>query len=189
MLKTNASSGRGDWGVHGKESCCLIMRSYEDLPIAYPASGETTAISNWPQLTQVDCVQVLEIRGGDGDRDVEVTVAIAADAIQAICTALSEQLNRYAQDETEHAEDVLALREHTALVERFQPLAAGDGHAVVTFRQAELRTCLLELTRYVERVDDEHYQAPDLRARLQIIKRIIPALWDANAATARPSQN
>lgn len=143
-----------------------------------------TAVSDWPHLTRVDCIQVLEIRGGDGEREATVTAAIAADAIQAICIALSEQLDRRAQDQTEQVEEVWALRQHTALVERFKPLAAGEGHAVVTFSQAELRTCLLELTHYVERVDDEHYQAPDLRARLQIIKRINPVLWDANAAAA-----
>jgi hypothetical protein len=115
---------------------------------------------------------------------VTITAAIASDAIRAICTALQEELARKAQHRTEHADDVLTLREHTTLAERFQALAAAEGHAVVSFSHVELRNCLLELIRYVDRVDDEHYQPPGLRAGLQTIQRVIPVLWEANAAAA-----
>jgi hypothetical protein len=149
-----------------------------------PAEPTTASASILPQLTEIDCIQLLEVRRDDDERELTITAALAADAIQAICTALSEQLDRNAQDRAEHAEDVLTLREHTTLVERFQALAAAEGHAVAALSQAELRTCLLELTRYAERVDDEHYQDPDLRARLEIIRRMIPVLWEANTAAA-----
>lgn len=154
------------------------------------ASDESTTPSahDRPGLTPLDCVQILEVRGGGDEPEVTITAAIAADAIGALCTALSEQLDRHAQIRSENAEDVLRLREHSVLVERFQPLAAAAGHAVVSFSRAELHTCLVELTHYVERLDDEHYQAPDLRARLQIIDRVTPVLWKANAAAAATSE-
>ncbi len=50
--------------------------------------------------------------------------------------------------------------------------------------QAELRTCVFELTRYVERVDGGHYQPRGLRSRVQMIGRISPVLWEANAIAA-----
>jgi hypothetical protein len=149
-----------------------------------PAEPTTAAARIQAELTQTDCIRVLEVRRDDEEQVVIITAGIASEAIQAICTALQEQLDRKAQDRTEHAEDVLTLREHSTLVERFHSLAAAEGHAVVSFTQAELRTCLLELTRYAERVDDEHYQAPELRARLQTINDLTPTLWEANSAAA-----
>ncbi len=137
-----------------------------------------------PRLTEVDCIRILEVREVDGEREATITLAVAAEAIQAICTALSEELDRHAQSRNENAADVLTLRSYAALVELFQPLAAAEGHAVVSLSQADLRICLLELTRYIERFDDERYQEPDLRARLQIVRRTTPVLWEANAAAA-----
>lgn len=133
------------------------MRSQEDPPTGCPVPDEPVAATAWPELTRVDCIQVLEVCRGDDEPGMTITAAIAADAIHAIWTALSEQLDRYGHDRTEHAEDVLTLRAHAALVERLRPLALAEGHAIVSFSQVELRTCLLELTRYVERVDEEHY--------------------------------
>jgi hypothetical protein len=159
------------------------MHSRVDPPTSAPAEAATPALPD-PQLLPEAPFRILEVRASDGERPVTITAAIAADALQAICTALSEQLHRHAHSRTENAEDILTLREHTALVERLQPLAAGQGHAVVAFTDAELRTCVLELTRYVERVDDEHYQDPDLRARLEVIGLLTPALWEAIAAAA-----
>jgi hypothetical protein len=164
------------------------MPSRDDSPArAYAAPTESVAASSWvhPPLTPADCIHVLEIHGDDRARPVTITAAIASNALEAICTALSEQLDRYAQDRAEHAEDVLTLREHTALVGRLRPLAVAGGHAVVSFAQAELRTCLLELARYVDRVDDEHCQAPELRTRLKTIERVTRVLWEANAAAAQ----
>ena len=165
----------------------VVMHSRNDTPArtnAMPDEPTAASAAIPPQLNAEECIQVLEIRGADRERPVTVTAAIASDAIQAICTALSEQLDRYAQERTEHAEDVLTLRDHAALVERLLPLAAADGHAVVSVTRSELRTFLLELARYVDRVDDEHYQAPEVRARLQILERVTPVLWEANAAAA-----
>jgi hypothetical protein len=88
-------------------------------------------------------IQILEVRAGDGDRPVTVTAAVSGDACRAILTALSEQLDRRRGEPLATVEDVMALREHTALVERFAPLAAADGHAIVAFSELELRTCLL----------------------------------------------
>jgi hypothetical protein len=149
-----------------------------------PAEPTTAAACIQAELTQIECIRVLEIRRDDEEQVVIITAAIESDAIQAICAALQEQLDRKAKDRTEHAEDVLTLREHSTLIERFDALAAAEGHAVISFTQAELQTCLLELTRYVERVDDEHYQAPELRARLQTINDLTPTLWEANSAAA-----
>ncbi|HZE07062.1 MAG TPA: hypothetical protein VE127_17670 [Solirubrobacteraceae bacterium] len=129
-------------------------------------------------------IQILEVRAGDGDRPVTVTAAVSGDACRAILTALSEQLDRRRGEPLATVEDVMALREHTALVERFAPLAAADGHAIVAFSELELRTCLLELTDYADRVDGEHFQPVELRERLGLIAEITPVLWDANAAAA-----
>ncbi len=79
---------------------------------------------------------------------------------------------------------MLALREHTELLERFELLARADAHAIVQATEAELRTCLLVLTHYAARVDGEHFQPLDLRERLQVIAQITPVLWDANATAA-----
>lgn len=99
-------------------------------------------------------------------------------------TALSEQLDRRRREPTVSVEDVLALREDAALVERFEPLAGGGAHAIVCFSEAELRTCLLALMDYADRVDGEHFQPVALRERLQLIAQITPVLWDANATAA-----
>jgi hypothetical protein len=52
-------------------------------------------------------------------------------------------------------------------VERFEPLASARAHAIVCVSDAELRTCLLALTDYADRVDGEHFQPSALRERLQ----------------------
>jgi hypothetical protein len=134
-------------------------------------------------------IQVLEVRAGDASRPTSVTAALTADASREICTALSEQLDRRRQEPTGSAEDVLSLRDHAALVERFKPLAAAGAHAVVSFSHSELRACLLELTRYTDRVDGEHFQPPDLRERLQLIAEVLPVLWEANARAAEAEQS
>ena len=112
------------------------------------------------------------------------TAAVTAAASRAIFTALSEQLDRRRREPTAGVNDVLALREQTTLVEHFEPLASAGAHAIVQVTESDLRTCLLALTDYADRVDGEHFQPPDLRDRLQVIAQIIPVLWDANATAA-----
>ena len=129
-------------------------------------------------------VQVLEVRSAAGERPVTITAAVSAQASQAIYTALSEQLDRRRRNAAATAEDLLALREQMALVERFQALAAARAHAIVSLSDSELRACLLELTDYADRVDGEHFQPTDLRERLKTIAEVTPVLWDANAAAA-----
>jgi hypothetical protein len=129
-------------------------------------------------------VQILEVRAGEGERPLTITAAVNADASRAIFTALSEQLDRRRREQTASVEDVLALREQTALVERFAPLANAGAHAIVQVTEADLRTCLLALTDYTARVDGEHFQPVDLRKRLHVIAQITPVLWDANATAA-----
>lgn len=138
----------------------------------------------YTQLMQETPVQILEVRAGDGEPRVGVTAAVTADASRAIFTALSEQLDRRRRELTASVEDVLRLREQATLVERFEPLAAAGAHAIVAFSESDLRACLLELTDYADRVDGEHFQPVELRARLELIAQITPALWDANAAAA-----
>jgi len=103
--------------------------------------------------------------------------------------ALSEQLDRRRRTEIDAVEDVLALREQAALVERFEPLAAADAHAVVSLTESEVRGCLLELTAYADRVDGDHFQPSDLRERLAVLAEITPTLWDANAAAAEAAES
>jgi hypothetical protein len=129
-------------------------------------------------------IQILEVRAGEGTQPTMITAAVTGDASREICTALSEQLDRRRQEPTTSAEDVLALRDHAALVERFEPLAASGAHAVVSFSESDVRACLFELTRYTDRVDGEHFQPPDLRERLQLIAEAIPVLWEANGLAA-----
>ena len=130
-------------------------------------------------------VQVLEVRAGEGEGPVTITAAVSADASRAIFVALSEEHDRRRVDPTASAEDVLALREHTELLDRFEPLASAGAHAIVQVTEADVRTCLLVLTAYTERVDGEHFQPLELRERLAVIAHITPVLWDANAAAAR----
>ena len=76
------------------------------------------------------------------------------------------------------------LREQQSLVDQFAPLATAGAHAIVRFTSSELRTCLLDLTEYAQRVDGEHFQAAELRERLHVLAQITPVLWDANATAA-----
>jgi hypothetical protein len=129
-------------------------------------------------------IQILEVRADGQDRSVAITAAVTADASSAIFVALSEQLDRHRQQPTESVDDVLVLREQQSLVERFGPLASAGAHAVLRLTDSELRACLLDLTAYTERVDGEHFQPVELRARLEVIAQITPVLWDANATAA-----
>jgi len=129
-------------------------------------------------------VQILEVRAGEGERPVTITAAVTADASRAIFMALSEELDRRRREPTASVEEVLALREQIALVERFAPLASAGTHAIVQVTESDLRACLLALTDYADRVDGEHFQGVDLRERLQVIAQVTPVLWDANATAA-----
>ncbi len=129
-------------------------------------------------------VQILEVRAGDEVRPLTITVAVTADAAGAIHTALSEQLDRRRQEPIESPDDVAELRDEIALVERFADLAAAAAHAMVSLSQDELQAALMGLTRYVDRVDGEHYQPAELRERLQVIADAVATMWDANAAAA-----
>ncbi|MGA9856606.1 MAG: hypothetical protein WBQ18_02020 [Solirubrobacteraceae bacterium] len=133
---------------------------------------------------QDQLVQILEVRAGDNERALTITGAVTGDASRAIFTALSEQLDRRRRDALDGADDVLQLREETALAERFEPLAAGGTHAVLSLTDAELHACLLGLTAYANRMDGDHYQPPELRERLGVIAGVLAVLWDANAAAA-----
>jgi hypothetical protein len=129
-------------------------------------------------------IQILEVRADEQDHSVTITAAVTADASRAIFVALSEQLDRHRVQPTESVEDVLALREQQSLAERFAPLATAGAHAIVSFSESELRGCLLDLTDYAVRVDDEHFQPVELRQRLHVIAEITPVLWEANATAA-----
>jgi hypothetical protein len=134
-----------------------------------------------------DPIQILEVRADGEHRSVMITAAVTADASRAIFIALSEQLDRRRAHLTASAGDVLALREQTALVERFAPLATAGAHAVVQFTESDLRACLLDLTGYTDRVDGEHFQPLELRDRLQVTAQITAVLWEANATAAAAS--
>jgi hypothetical protein len=118
---------------------------------------------------------------------VTITAAVTADASRAIFVALSEQLDRRRAAPTASVSDVLALREQTALVERFAPLATAGAHAVVQFTDSELRACLLDLTGYTDRVDGDHFQPVELRERLRVTAQITAVMWEANATSAAAS--
>ncbi len=129
-------------------------------------------------------IQILEVRPAVDGTGGSITLALSAEASAAIHTALAEQLDRRRAQRLEGAEAVLELREASELVERFKPLAAADAHAIVKFSSDELRSCLLGLTGYVDRMDVDGFQPPELRNRLRLIGDITPVLWDANAAVA-----
>jgi hypothetical protein len=126
-------------------------------------------------------IQILEVRGDDPERPTTATVAVTADAANAIFIALSEQLDRRRASPMTTADEMLAVREQAEFVERFAPLAAARAHAVVALTEDELRDCLLGLSDYRARVDGEHYQPPELRERLAVTAAIEAILWDANA--------
>jgi len=131
-----------------------------------------------------DPIQILEVRADEQQRSVMITAAVTADASRAIFIALSEQLDRRRAHLTASVGDVLALREQTALVERFAPLATAGAHAVVQFTESDLHACLLDLTGYTDRVDGEHFQPLELRERLQVTAQITAVLWEAHATGA-----
>ena len=131
-----------------------------------------------------DHIQILEVRADPVARRVTVTAAVTAGAADAIFIALSEQLDRRRRDATDSVDDVLALRRRIELVERFAPLAKAGAHAIVQLSEEEIRDCLLELSDYRVRVDDEHYQPPELRQRLGVTVQVTAILWDTNATVA-----
>jgi hypothetical protein len=129
-------------------------------------------------------IQILEVRADAEQGSVMITAAVTVDASRAIFIALSEQLDRRRAHPTASVGDVLAMREQTALVERFAPLATAGAHAVVQFTESDLRACLLDLNGYASRVDGEHFQPVDLRERLQVTAHITAVLWEATATAA-----
>lgn len=131
-------------------------------------------------------VHILEVRPSAPGLAAAITLSVSAAANRAIFTALSEQLDRRRTEPLEGAEAVQELRQAAELVERFEALAGAEAHAVVRFSPDELRSCLLELTGYADRMDIEGFQPPDLRERLGVIGQITPVLWDANAAASVP---
>jgi hypothetical protein len=136
------------------------------------------------KLMHEDPIQILEIRGDAEQRSVMITAAVTADASRAIFIALSEQLDRRRAQPTASVRDVLGLREQTALVERFAPLATAGAHAIVQFTASDLRACLLDLAGYTDRVDGEHFQPLELRERLQVTAQITAVLWEADVTAA-----
>jgi hypothetical protein len=129
-------------------------------------------------------IQILEVRGDLAGRPTTVTAAVSADAAQAISIALSEQTDRRRAQPMMTADEVLELRRHAELNDRFEPLASARAHAVISLTDQELRDCLLEVEEYCRRVDGEHYQPPELRERLRVSAAVIDVLWDANASVA-----
>jgi hypothetical protein len=129
-------------------------------------------------------VHILEVRAGEAQRPVAITAAVTGDASQAIFTALSEQLDRRRREPAVSVEEVLALREHIALMERFEPSATVGAQAIICLSLPDLQACLLQLTSYADRMDGEYFQPVELRERLRLIAQVIPVLWDANATAA-----
>jgi hypothetical protein len=140
--------------------------------------------AGYPRLMKETPVQILEVRAAEGERPVTIAAAVTAEGSRAIFIALSEQLDRRRREPIASVEDVLVLREQTALVERFESLVNAGAHAIVRLTEVDLRACLLALTDYTDRVDGEHFQPVDLRDRLESIAQITPVLWDANATAA-----
>ena len=132
-------------------------------------------------------VQILEVRAVEGDRPVTVTAAISAEASRATMTALSEQLDRRRSEPISTADAALELREHAALVERFAELVDAEAAGIVSLSDQELRSCVVQLTTYSDRVDGVHFQPLELRERLAVIAQMVSVLWDANAAAAAAS--
>lgn len=118
--------------------------------------------------------------------EASITLSASAEACRAMFVALSEQFDRKRAEPLEGAEHVHELRRAAGLVERFDALAATGAHAVVQVSPEELRGCLLELTGYGDRMDVDGFQPADLRERLQVIGKVNPVLWDANAAASAP---
>jgi hypothetical protein len=159
-------------------------------PQGVPAAGSDDVCRAHRYVDEMEHspVQILEVRAGEGIRAVTITLAVSEQATHAILIALVEQLDRRRAAAVDTVEDVLALRDQSALVERFEPLASAGAHAVVSLTDTELRACLLELTAYADRVDGEHFQPAELRGRLGVIGEITAVLWDANAAAAAAAE-
>jgi hypothetical protein len=137
---------------------------------------------------QESAIQILEVRAGYAERSVTITAAVSAEGSDAVFAALSEQLDRRRAEPTLAVEEVLALREQAALLERFEPLARAGASGVVSLSDSDLRSCLLELSDYAARVDGDHFQPLELRERIAVIAEITAVLWDANAHAAAAAE-
>jgi hypothetical protein len=192
VQRSSGAAGAGT-GIHARGTVLWGRERSTAMPscshaVAGKASGDASSFhkpasnADYPWVMQESPVQILEVRAGEAGRPVTITAAITADASRAIFTALSEQLDRRRKEPASSVEDVLAFREHIARVERFEPLTTAG--AVICLSGADLRSCLLELTDYADRVDDEHFQTVELRERLRVIAQVTRVLWDANADAA-----
>jgi hypothetical protein len=173
-------------GDRARATGSVFPRAIAGIPAAKKARAtlQRGTCDTDTKLMDEDPLQILEVRADTEQRSVTITAAVTAQASRAMFIALSEQLDRRRARPTASVGEVLALREQTALVERFAPLATAGAGAVVQFTASELRACLLDLTGYTARVDEEHFQPLELRERLQVTTRITGVLWEANAAAA-----
>ena len=116
-------------------------------------------------------VRAEEICGDGPDRPVSVTSTWSSQGLSATATALSEQLARLRQTPAQDAQQVLLVRHHAELADRFAEHASAGAHALLVFDDSELAVCARELGAYLLRVDgdDSGYQPPDLREQLRTL--------------------
>jgi hypothetical protein len=125
-------------------------------------------------------VHAEEIRSQGPDRPVVVTASWSSQALQATAAALSEQLARLRQTPAEDAEQVLLLRHHTTLADRFAEHASVGAHAQLVFDDTELSVCASLLNDYLLRIDgaDAGYQPTDLREQLHTVRLVRTSLCE-----------
>jgi hypothetical protein len=122
-------------------------------------------------------VRAEEIRSDGPDRPVSITASWSSQALSATATALSEQLARLRQTPAQDAEQVLLVRHHAELADRFAEHASAGANALLVFDDSELAVCARELGAYLLRIDDgSGYQPPELRDRLHTVRLVRTSL-------------
>jgi hypothetical protein len=140
-------------------------------------------------------VHAEEIRSQGPDRPVAVTATWSSQALEATAAALSDQLARLRQTPAEDAEQVLVLRNQTALADRFAEHASAGAHAMLVFDDTELCVCMRLLNDYLVRIDgdDAGYQPPELREQLHTVRLVRTSLCEivseARAAVLASREN
>ena len=139
-------------------------------------------------------VDVQEIRNQGPDRPIAVTASWSAQALQTVAAVISEQLARLRLTPAEDAGQVLLLRQHATLGDRFADHAAAGAHAILAFDDTELSVCGGLLNDYVLRLDGDEagYQSQELRDRLHAVRlvhaRLSEMISEARAAVRGSQQ-
>jgi hypothetical protein len=108
----------------------------------------------------------------------DAQVAVVADALSYL------RRTRFAGEALE-ADDVLALRTLSGLLDTVQEHAAAGGHAVLRIDADEACLLVRAAAAYVDERDTESFQSPEERERLAVLRALVEPLMDLAGALHR----